>query len=450
MSTHNMTISRHAALAGLLSAGLVLTQSARAAAPSDREENWVESWAASPQQPVDPVTAGTPLDTPPRSFSDETLRQSVRLSTGGRALRLRLTNEYGASATTLDAVHVGVSDGKGGVLPGSDRTVTFNGGSKVVTLSAAAPALSDPIDMSVPALGSLAISVHVPKGGNAGYATPHTLGLQTSYVVSGDQTAAATLSEASAGTVRYFLSGVDVLKKQPARTIVTFGDSITDGYGSTVDANHRWPDLFAERLQKSKLLDGLGVANEGISGNRVLSDGFGPNALSRFDRDVLACPGVRYVVVLVGINDVGIPMMFPAAGAAPAAGATPSADAIIAGYRQMIARAHTRGVRVIGATLLPYQGAIGGRYYSDEGEIKREAVNAFIRASKEFDGVIDFDAAVRDRANPLRFDPAYDSGDHLHPNDAGYAAMAAAIDLHLFQSADATLPHAKVAHANLK
>jgi len=372
------------------------------------------------------------LDTPPHSFSDETLRQSVRLSTGGRALRLRLTNEYGASATTLDAVHVGMSDGKGGVLPGSDHTVTFNGGSKVVTLSAAAPALSDPIDMSVPALGSLAISVHVPKGGNPGYATPHTLGMQTSYVVSGDQTGAATLSEPSTGTVRYFLSGVDVLKKQPARTIVTFGDSITDGYGSTVDANHRWPDLFAERLQKSKLLDGLGVANEGISGNRVLSDGFGPNALSRFDRDVLACPGVRYVVVLVGINDVGIPRMFPTAGAAP------GTDAIIAGYRQMIARAHARGVRVIGATLTPYQGAIDGRYYSDEGETKREAVNAFIRASKEFDGMIDFDAAVRDPANPLRFDPAYDSGDHLHPNDAGYAAMAAAIDLRLFQSAAAT------------
>ena len=411
---------------------LSLTLPVQAAAPSDPAGHWVESWAASPQQPVDPLTAGTPLDTPPRSFSDETLRQSVRLSTGGTALRLRLTNEYGASATTLDAVHVGVSDGKGGVLPGSDHSVTFNGGSKVVTLSAAAPLLSDPVDMSVPALGSLAISFHVPRGGNPGFATPHTLGMQTSYAASGDQTGAANLSEASTGTVRYFLSGVDVLKKQAASTIVTFGDSITDGYGSTVDANHRWPDLFAERLQKSKLLDELGIANEGISGNRVLSDGFGPNALSRFDRDVLACPGVHYVVVLVGINDIGIPRMFPTAGAAP------SADAIIAGYRQMIARAHARGVRVIGATLTPYQGAIEGQYFSDEGETKRKAINAFVRASKEFDGVIDFDAAVRDPANPLRFAPAYDSGDHLHPNDAGYAAMAAAIDLRLFQSVVAT------------
>ena len=431
MVTHTATIFRHAALAGCLSASLGLTVSAQAAAPSPdsaREGQWVASWAASPQQPVDPVTAGTPIDTPPRNFSDQTLRQNVRLSTGGQAVRLRLTNEYGASSTTLDAVHVGVADGKGGVVPGSDHLVTFNRGSQVVTLSVAAPALSDPVEMSVPPLGRLAISVHVPQGGNPGYATSHTLGMQTTYVASGDQTGAATLSESSTGTVRYFLSGVDVLKKQAARTIVTFGDSITDGYASTVDANHRWPDFFAERLLKHHLLDGLGVANEGISGNRVLTDGFGPNALSRFDRDVLAIPGVRYAVLLEGINDLGIPRMSSAAETAP------SADAIIGGYRQMIARAHARGVRVIGATLTPYQGAIEGKYYSDEGEAEREAINAFIRTSKEFDGVIDFDAAVRDRTNPLRFDPAYDSGDHLHPNDAGYAAMAAAIDLRLFRA----------------
>ena len=417
-----MTIVRMASLACLVSAAFGLMASAKA------EGNWVASWAASPQQPVDAVTSGTPLDTPPRSFSDQTIRQTVRLSTGGRALHLRLTNEYGATATTLDAVRVGISDGKGGVLPGSDRTVTFNGGSTTVTLSAAAPALSDPVDLAVPSLGSLTISIYVPKGGNPGYATPHTLGQQTTYVVSGDQTGAVSLANASTGTVRYFLSGVDVLKNEHAFTVVTFGDSITDGYGSTVDTNHRWPDLFAERLQNSKLLDRLGVANEGISGNRVLTDGFGPNALSRFDRDVLACPGVRYVVLLVGINDVGIPKVFPTTGAMP------SADDIIAGYRQMIARGHARGVRVIGATLTPYQGAIDGKYYSDQGEAEREAINSFIRNSKAFDGVIDLDAAVRDHANPLSFDPKYDSGDHLHPNDAGYAAMAAAIDLRLFQA----------------
>lgn len=405
---------------------MLAAQAGTTATGSGVADHWVTTWAASPQQPVDSVTAGTPMDTPPRGFSDQTIRQSVRLSTGGQSLRLRLTNEYGAVATTLDAVRVGLSDGKGGVVPGSDRVVTFNGGSKAVTLPAAAPELSDPVDMPVPALGSLAISIHIPTGGNAGYGTPHTLGQQTTYVVSGDQTAAVSLAQASTGTARYFLSGVEVLKKANAFTIVTLGDSITDGYGSTVNANHRWPDLLAERLQKSGALNGVGVANEGISGNRVLSDGFGPNALSRFDRDVLSNPSVRYVVLLEGINDIGIPNMFPTAAASP------SAEDIIAGYRQMIARAHARGVAIIGATLLPYQGAIDGKYYSEQGEAKREAINAFIRNLKDFDGVIDFDAAVRDAANPLRFNPAYDSGDHLHPNDAGYAAMTAAIDLRLF------------------
>jgi lysophospholipase L1-like esterase len=392
------------------------------------EEHWIATWAAAPQQPIDPVTSGTPLDTPPRSFSDQTIRQTIRISTGGRVLRLRLTNEYGAKAITLDAVRIGLSDGNGGVLSASNRVVTFNGGSKIVTLSASAPVLSDPVEMAVPELGILSISIHVPSGGNPGYATPHTLGQQSTYVAPGDQTDTPTLTGASTGTVRYFLSGVDVVKKMTAFTIVTLGDSITDGYASTVDANRRWPDLFAERLHKSNLLEQLGVANEGISGNRVLTDGFGPNSLSRFDRDVLACPGVRYVVMLVGINDLGIPTFFPATGPMP----TP--DAIIAGYKQMITRAHARGVRVIGATLTPYQGAMEGKYYSDKGEVEREAINAFIRTSKEFDGVIDFDAAVRDQANPLRFDPTYDSGDHLHPNDAGYAAMAAAVDLRLFRA----------------
>jgi lysophospholipase L1-like esterase len=430
MDTPKITTLRRVALTCVATANLGLMLSAQAAGPTPGwgvAGNWVTTWAASPQQPIDPLTAGTPMDTPPRRFSDQTIRQYVRLSTGGQSLRLRVTNEYEAAATTLDAVHVGMSDGKGGVLPGSDHVVTFNGGGKTVTLPAGAPELSDPVDMPVPALGSLVISIHIPPGGNTGYATPHTLGQQTTYVASGDQTAAVTLTGASTSTVRYFLSGVDVLKKANAFTVVTFGDSITDGYGSTVDANRRWPDLLAERLQKNALLNEVGVANEGISGNRVLSDGFGPNALSRFDRDVLASPSVRYVVVLEGINDLGIPNMFPTSEARP------SAEEVIAGYRQMIARAHARGVSIIGATLLPYQGAIEGKYYSERGEAEREAINAFIRTSKEFDGVIDFDATVRDHANPLRFNPAYDSGDHLHPNDAGYAAMVAAIDLRLFR-----------------
>ena len=211
-----------------------------------------------------------------------------------------------------------------------------------------------------------------------------------------------------------------------AGDVVFLGDSITDGFNSTVDANRRWPDILAQRLQGNVVLRDLGVANQGISGNRVLSEGFGPNALSRFDRDVLSRPGVRSVILLEGINDIGLPNL---SAVLPNAGAAPSAEGIIAGYRQLIARARANDVLIFGGTLTPYEGAL---YHTAEGEAKRGAVNAFIRESGEFDGVIDFDAAVRDPANPLRLLPAYDSGDHLHPSDAGYASMAAAVDLRLF------------------
>ncbi len=421
---HTGVLARRAVLAFVLGAGLAAVPAARA--DGDLlgflpQRQWVESWAASPQEPVDPLTGGTPM-----SFSDQTIREVVRLSTGGRTLRIRLTNEYGTAPVTIGAVHVALANGNGGIVPGSDRIVTFSGGSASVTISASAPALSDPITFPVSGLTSLAISLYVPSGGNTGAATPHSLGQQTAYIVSGDQTGAATLTGATTTTVRYFLSGVDVQEGGLGATVVTLGDSITDGYHSTVDANHRWPDYLAQRLQNSVVLSGLAVANEGISGNRVLSDGIGPNALSRFDRDVLSRPGVRYVMLLEGINDLGLPNLFPGGGTMP------SASQIIAGYRQLIARAHERGVLIFGATLTPFQGALGGNYYTDAGEAEREAINAFIRTSGEFDGVIDFDAAVRDPSNPLRFLPAYDSGDHLHPNDAGYAAMAASIDLRLF------------------
>ena len=418
---HTGVLARRTVLAFALGAGLVAASSARA--DGDLlgflpQRQWVESWAASPQEPVDPVTGGTPLN-----FSDQTIREVVRLSTGGRTLRIRLTNEYGTAPVTIGAVHVALASASGGIVPGSDRVVTFSGGSGSVTIPTSAPALSDPIAFPISSLTSLAISLYVPSGGNPGGATPHSLGQQTAYIVPGDQTGAATLTGATTTTVRYFLSGVDVLESGLGATVVTLGDSITDGYHSTVDANHRWPDYLAQRLQSSIVLSGLAVANEGISGNRVLSDGIGPNALSRFDRDVLSRPGVRYVTLLEGINDIGFPAVLPSQGPEP----TPAQ--IIAGYRQLIARAHERGVLIFGATLTPFQGAA---YYSDAGEAVREAVNAFIRTSGEFDGVIDFDAVVRDPSNPLRFLPAYDSGDHLHPNDAGYQQMANSVDLRLF------------------
>ena len=264
----------------------------------------------------------------------------------------------------------------------------------------------------------------MPSGASPSPGTLHLTGQQTAYVGAGDQTAASTLAPTFTTTARFLLSGVDALQGGLAATCAAFGDSITDGYRSTVDANHRWPDYLAQRLQGSGVLSGLAVANEGISGNRVLADGYGPNALSRFDRDVLSRPGVRFVTLLEGINDIGFPSQF-----GPSAGPEPTADQVIAGYRQLIARAHERGVLVFGGTLTPYQGA---SYYASAGEAIREALNAFIRSSGEFDGVIDFDAAVRDPSNPLRFLPAYDSGDHLHPSDAGYRQMADSVDLSLF------------------
>ena len=418
VSKHNAGVGGAAAFAFAVGASLLAAQATRADTGQDLlflQREWVESWSAAPQQPVDPVVGGTV-----RSFSDQTIRQVVRLSTGGRTLRIRLTNEYGTEPVTIGAVHVALANGSGGIVPGSDHVVTFSGGTGSVTVPTAAPAVSDPIQFPVSGLTSLAISLYVPAGENPGGATPHSLGQQTAYIVPGDQTGAAILTGAETTTSRFLLSGVGVLKGELAATIVTLGDSITDGFASTVDANHRYPDYLAQRLQGR-----VAVANEGISGNRVLSEGIGPNAQSRFDRDVMSRPGVRYVILLEGINDIGFPNIAPPL---PNLGPEPSADQIIAGYRQLIARSHELGVLIFGGTLTPYQGA---GYYTDAGEAIREAVNAFVRTSGEFDGVVDFDAAVHDPANPLRFLPVYDSGDHLHPNDAGYAKMADSVDLRL-------------------
>ncbi len=403
-----------------LAMGLSVAQAARAedALSFLPLHQWVESWAASPQFPVDPVIGSNAF-----SFSDETLRQVVRLSTGGSALRIRLTNEYGTAPLTLGAVHVALSNGAGGIVPGSDHVVTF-GGQGGVVIPASAPALSDPVAFPVAGLTSLAISAYVPPGGNPAPVTLHLTGQQTAYIVPGDQAAATSLPGAFTTTARALLSGVDAFEGGLAATVATLGDSITDGYQSTVDADHRWPDYLAKRLQGSVLLSGLAVANEGISGNRVLTDGYGPNALSRFDRDVLSRPGLRFVTLLEGINDIGLPNV-----AVPNVGPEPTADQIIAGYQQLIARAHELGVLVFGGTLTPYQGA---NYYTAAGDAIREALNAYIRSSGAFDGVIDFDAAVRNPANPSQLLPAYDSGDHLHPNDAGYQRMANSVNLGLF------------------
>ena len=391
----------------LISATLLL---ALASAPA-QAQSWSRSWMAAPL-----VSRTAPEKRP--DLSDRTLRQVVRISTGGNRIRLRLYNEMSTRPLLLGAVHVALAGANGETLPGTDRVVTFNQ-AQGATIPARAPLLSDPIAMPVKPLARLAISIHLPQG--APDATVHSYSAATGWTAPGDQTAATSLTDATTLGPRVIITGVEVENRNPARTIVALGDSITDGVRATPDSDRRWPDLLAERLQRGGMTL-TGVANAGISANRLLSEGDGYNALARFDSDVLAVPGVSHVVILEGVNDLGAaardqqPMLPPAA--------------IIGAYRQMIARAHDRGVKVILATILPYKGA---GYWSAAGEASRVAINDWIRTSGEADGYVDLAQAIADPADPARMAKAYDVGDALHPNDAGFRVMADAIDLSLFR-----------------
>jgi lysophospholipase L1-like esterase len=406
-------------------AAIAITSAAATFGPARAEDKfgdrgeplWVGTWGASPQQPV------TAFGSAP-SFTNQTVREIVRISVGGERFRVRLTNEFGTQPLLIGAAHVAISAGGAAIKSGTDRVVTFSGHSSI-TVPPGAPVLSDPVDLKAADLASLAISIYLPQ--TTGPATWHLEGKQTAYIVLGDATGAPDLgASATTSTARFFLSGVEAGSFERKSAIVTFGDSITDGAQSTVDTNHRWPDRLAERLAASGD-DDTGVVDEGISGNRILHDNAGPNALSRLDRDVLATPAVRFMTVLLGINDIGFGGFIPTEAV--------SADDIIGGYRQLIARAHSRGVRIYGATLTPFDNA-GSPYFSAAHEVERQAVNAWIRTSGEFDAVIDFDKVVRDPNNPSKLLPAFDSGDHLHPNDAGYRAMADSINLKLFKLDD--------------
>jgi lysophospholipase L1-like esterase len=381
------------------------------------EPHWVGTWGASPQQPV------TAFGSAP-SFTNQTVREIVRISVGGERFRVRLTNEFGTQPLLIGAAHVAISAGGAAIKPGTDQVLTFSGHSSI-TVPPGAPVLSDPVHLKAADLASLAISIYLPQ--TTGPATWHLEGKQTAYIVLGDATGASDLgASTTTSTARFFLGGVEAGSFERKSAIVTFGDSITDGTQSTVNTNHRWPDRLAERLAASGD-DDTGVVNEGISGNRILHDNAGPNALSRFDRDVLATPGVRFMTVLLGINDIGFGGFIPTEAV--------SADDIIGGYRQLIARAHSRGIRIYGATLTPFDN-VGSPYFSAAHEVERQAVNVWIRTSGEFDAVIDFDKVVRDPNNPSKLLPAFDSGDHLHPSDAGYKAMSDSINLKLFKLDD--------------
>jgi lysophospholipase L1-like esterase len=416
------------ALAGGAAAGVAVAPGAAAvAAPAPGGSSWVGTWAAVPTT----VPPG-----PPEVLENQTVRHVVHTSIGGGELRIRLTNEFGETPLRIGEVRVALRAGDGAstdTVPGTDRRVTF-GGRGAVTVPAGAPCVSDPVRLRVPDGADLTVSIHLPV--RTEVTTRFAFAFQENAVAAGNVTAARRITPQSTITAVYFLSGVSVRTRGSA--IVALGDSITNGANTQNNANNRWPDLLAERLHAARL--DRGVVNLGVAGNRLLHDpnppagspavgyaaNFGQSALRRFDRDVLSQPGAAHLVVLLGVNDLGHP-----GTSAPPDEEVSAAD-IIWAHRQLIARAHQAGLRAYGATILPFKNDTLG-FYSAANERKRSAVNAWIRRGGEYDGVIDFDAAVRDPADPLRLLPDYDSGDHLHPNDAGMAAMAAAVPLRLFR-----------------
>jgi len=392
-------------------------------ARADRDRaKWVGTWSAAMQATLPGAPAGT--------FTNVTLRQIVHVSIGGDAVRVRFSNATGDNPLVIGAASVGVRANGAAIRAGSLHPLAF-GGAASITVPAGAVALSDAVPLRVAAQDDLAISLFVP--GTQSGSTQLTLAHQTSYVSStGDFTAQTSLTPASTITTWYWLSGVDVASPR-ARALVAFGDSITEGFNSTTDANARWPDVLARRLLARPATRRVSVLNEAISGNRVLNDVIGPNAQKRLDRDALTQAGLAWVVLLEGTNDMGFSQL-PAGIFGPGVSlANVSADAIIAGQRQIVARVHQAGAKIFGATVLPFEGAF---YYDAAVEPKRAAINEFIRHGGAFDGVVDFDAVTRDPAHPTRMLAAFDSGDHLHPNDAGYAAMGNAVDLSLFEADD--------------
>jgi lysophospholipase L1-like esterase len=354
-------------------------------------------------------------------LDNQTLRQIVHTSIGGQRVRVVLSNRYGTGPLTIGAAYVALRDKEAAIMPASGRTLSFSGKLSAV-IPAGAVLVSDAAELSVPALSDLAIDIYLPADTTASKSplTMHAAALQTNYVSQPGNHAGEPILPVATSTQSWFLLGrVEVAAPDAAGAVVAFGDSITDGTRSTPDTNNRWPDQFARRLLAGNSSARLAVLNAAIAGNRVLSEAnppFGINALARFDHDVLAQAGVTHVIVMEGINDIGMARQ----------GEMPSPEEIIAGHRQLIERAHTRGLTIFGATLTAFEGAA---YWSEAGERTRQAVNEWIRTGGAYDGLIDFDQVLRDPAHTTQLQAQYDSGDHLHPNDAGYLAMANAVDL---------------------
>ncbi|HWE84185.1 MAG TPA: SGNH/GDSL hydrolase family protein [Terracidiphilus sp.] len=401
---------------------LASTASAKKHPPNQTQTQiWISTWGASQQIP-EPQNS-LPAD----DLRDATVRQIFHLSVGGASVRVHLSNAFGTESLHLTSVHIArpLSPASAAIDAASDRPLTF-AGNPDVTIPPGAEFVSDPIAYSVASLSDLAVTFHLdsppaPESGHPGSRA-------TTYYVHGDQVAAPNLPDAKHVDHWYQVNEIDVPAAAGAGVVVALGDSITDGHGATTNGNDRWTDVLAAHLQTSPATRDVAVSNQGIGGNHLLTDGLGPNVLARFDRDVLAPAGVRWLIVFEGVNDLG--------GLARTGEVTPEehntfVQRVIAAYQQVVARAHAHGLRVSGATITPYAGS--GYYHPGPlSEADRQAVNRWIRASGNFDAVIDFDAVVRDPAHPDRLLPAYDCGDHLHPSPAGYKAMGEAIPLPLF------------------
>jgi lysophospholipase L1-like esterase len=448
-----------AALAVLALPFVILCGDVDALAQAGISDRWVSTWATAevgrPQNPAPPIPPlppfmvntrcpaplAPPVAQPPGQtfapppfihFTNQTLRQIVHTSIGGSRARVVLSNAYGTAPVTIGAAHIALRDNQGAIRATAGGALTFSG-KPTMTIPANAVVYSDPVNVIVPPMSDLAIDLYLPGTTNApATLTMHGGALQTSYVSeTGNYAGKTTIPEVGRTESWFLLSRVDVAAPDAAGGIVAFGDSITDGSRSTPDTNSRWPDHLARRLLSQGIT--MGVLNAGIGGNRVLSEaavppgadtravGAGINALARFEHHVLSLPGVTHVIVLEGINDIGNARQNP----------TPTAEDLIAAHKQLIAQAHARGLKAVGATLTPFWGAAN---YTDVGEAKRQALNDWIRTSHAYDGVVDFDKATRDPGDPKRLLERYDSCDYLHPSDAGYKAMGDAIDLALFKS----------------
>lgn len=422
-----------AAVPGAKAAEVSRDGGVRAAAGQD--EHWVSAWgtpqqlaptvmpewAKPPKSAAPPPQNASPIPPTPERLKSQTVRMIVRTTIAGRGVRILLSDASGDQPVHIGAACVALRRQGSAIVRTSERRLTV-GGRASFTLRPGAVIVSDPVALDVPSPAELAVSLFI--AGDSGPLTVHPLGLHTTYVTDGDAAAAEALTGARTNESYFWLTGVDVLASSPAEVVIAFGDSITDGFRTTPNTNRDWPSVLAERLRAAHPARQWAVVNMGYSGNRVIRDGADVSALARFDRDVLSRVGARWIVYLEGINDIG----FAALPGAPAEEQVTAGD-LIAADRELIERAHLHGLKVMGATLTPYSGSPA---YTAHGEAIREAVNRWIRTGGAFDGVVDFDAATRDPADPKRLRPSFDSGDHIHPNDAGNHAMADAIDLASF------------------